>query len=326
VPVKNFKKFSKIKRVGHDQNQGMFEEDGELIIKEKLDGANFRFTFNEDAELVFGSKNVEYVDEEGEPAYSSEDYEKLDSRFEAAIDHVREVTDLRGQTMTRNYGSLTFFGENMVKHSLDYEWSDTPQFIGFDIYDHDEERWLSTEEAYRIFEKLGLETAPIIARMPAEEFDPEEFGAEHESQYRDGLAEGVVLINEGAEENHRSGFNTRSKMVTEEFKEKHEQATSANHGNEQPKGHQKLADKYCTDGRIKKHIHKMRDEGYELGMHLMSPENGEGLFMRVAKDIVEEEWREIAESSWTIDFKEFRNVVATRCANKLQAHMQGEAS
>jgi len=58
----------------------------------------------------------------------------------------------------------------------------------------------------------------------------------------------------------------------------------------------------------------------------MSPEDGEGLYRRVAKDIIEEEWEEIAESNWKIDFAEFRNVVAGQCAPTLKSVMQGEAS
>jgi len=316
------KKFDKIKRIGHKQNQGMLEE-GRLVIKEKLDGSNFRFTVTEvDGEynLLFGSRNVEYKID-GVPDYA----ENVASQFEQVVQDLREKLD--AERIAKLYGTeYTFFGENMVKHSLEYDWGDTPQFIGFDVHSHEEGRYLSTDEAFKIFETLGLETAPIVARVPADNFDAEEFDPAQESRYRDGAAEGVVIINEDMDENGLSGFNTRGKMVTEEFKEKHEQSSNANHSGGSPQGAKQLRDKYCTDARIKKHVNKMLEEDYDLGMELMSPDNGDGLYMRVAHDIVDEEPWDVMSSSWTIDFKEFRNLVAGRCAMVLKRKMQGEAS
>jgi len=316
------KKFPKVKSIGHRNNSGMLKE-GEIIIKEKLDGANFRFTVNKvdgEYKLFFGSRNVVYKIGD-EPDYE----ENVDSRFKAAIKHVRDNVD--PERVADVFGTqYTFFGENMVKHSLEYDWDNTPQFIGFDIYNHDTEEYLSTESAYSFFNSLGLETAPIIARMDSENFDPEEFDPAQESEYRDGAGEGVVIINTDMEENDRSGFSTRAKMVTEEFEEKHDQTSDSNHQDQQPDGHTKIANKYATDARIKKHVHKMRDEGYELGMHLMNPDGGDGLFMRVVDDIMEEEYEEIARSSHTVDFKELRNTIAGRCAPVLKSVMQGEAA
>lgn len=318
------KKYSKIKRVGHDQNQGMFENpDDQLIIKEKLDGANFRFTFNEDDQLVFGSKNVEYIDEDGEPAYDSSDYEKLDSRFTNAIEYIREEVDVSGKTWQR----YTFFGENMVSHSLEYEWEKIPQFIGFDVYDHAEYRWLTVKEAYNLFDKLGLETAPIIMSVDAGAFKQKHNSEEGfpipESQWRDGKGEGVVIINTDKEENDRSGFNTRAKLVTEEFKEKHKEATGARQSVEAIHGHEKAVSKFCTDQRIRKRIHAMQNEGRKLGMDLMAnKDNSKGLPMRVAMDIVEEEYDGFVSSNWKVDFKEFRSLVAKRCVHVLKQEVQ----
>jgi len=41
-----FKKYPSIKRIGHEQNDGMLEN-GYLVVKEKEDGANFRATWDE---------------------------------------------------------------------------------------------------------------------------------------------------------------------------------------------------------------------------------------------------------------------------------------
>lgn len=314
------KKFDKVKRAGHKYNQGMFQE-GELVIKEKLDGANFRFTVTENGELLFGTRNVEYKID-GEPDYE----ENVDSRFKAAIEHVREQVD--AERVRDIYGTqYTFFGENMVKHSLDYDWENTPQFVGFDVYDEDAEKYLHTDQAYNLINKIGLACAPIIERLPAEDFDISEFDAAQESEFRDGAGEGVVIINEDAEENDLSGFNTRAKMVTDEFEEKHEESMGGGkQDGDEPEGHNILVRRYCTDGRINKHIHKMRDEGRDLSMQLMAnQDDSTGLPIRVAQDIVEEEYEDIVRLDQAVDFKRFRSDVATQCVSRLRAMMQGEA-
>jgi len=100
------KKYTKIRRIGHDRNNEILDN-GKLILKEKLDGANFRFTVTEidgEQKFLFGSKNVEYKID-GEPDYK----ENVDGRFTDAIEHIRENCD------PANFNpDFTYFAENMV--------------------------------------------------------------------------------------------------------------------------------------------------------------------------------------------------------------------
>lgn len=317
------KKYEKIKRVGHDQNQGMFQNpDDQLLIKEKLDGANFRWTYNHDGQPVFGSKNVEYKIE-GKPDYS----ENVDGRFTNAIQHIRNNVDIEKSNILDRPSRYTFFGENMVSHSLEYKWDETPQVIGFDIYDHKKDKFREQEFVDAVFGELGVTTAPVTMSMTVEGFR-EAHGSEDgfpipESEYRDGKGEGVVIINRDMEENDRSGFNTRAKLVTEEFKEKHKEATGANQSVEAVDDHEKAVSKFCTDARIRKHINKMQNHGRELGMEMMENSGDhDGLPIRVAKDIVEEEYDSFVTSNWRLDFKDFRSLVAKRCVHVLKQEVQ----
>jgi len=274
------KKYTKIRRAGHDRNKRMFQNPNDnLVLKEKYDGANFRFTITENAQFLFGSKNVEYKID-GEPDYD----ENIDGRFKSAIEWVRENCNPENFSCNR-----TYFVENMVKHSLDYNWDEVPEVIGFDVYDHEKDRYLGPKKAHKVLEDRGIPTACIVDEVKVKDFDPSEYEIP-ESEYRDGKAEGVVVINNDLEEDSRSGFSTRSKTVTEEFKEKHKEATGARQSVEAIHGHEKIVSKYCTDGRIRKHIEKMKDEGRSLGMELMGNEGDSvGLPMRVSTDIIEEE-------------------------------------
>lgn len=313
------KKYTKIRRIGHRRNDHMLQN-GELILKEKLDGANFRFTVMEhegELKFLFGSKNVEYKIK-GEPDYE----ENVDARFKDAIDWVCENCD--PENFNPDY---TYFAENMVKHSLDYNFEDMPQVIGFDIYDHSTESYKDTPVAYEIFHQHGIETAPIVndEDVKAELFDPEEYEIP-ESNFRDGKMEGVVIINTEQEEDDRSGFSTRAKMVTDEFAEKHKKATGARQSKEAVHGYERIVSKYCTDARIKKTIGKMRDEGRHLGMELMgNKDSSPGLPIRVSVDILEEEADEIVRRNDSIDMKKFRSLAAKRCVHVLRQKIQRNA-
>lgn len=315
------KKYTKIRRLGHSRNADTVRNpEDQLIFKEKMDGANFRFTLNGDSKLVFGSKNVEYKIN-GEPDYE----ENVDGRFKDAIDHVKDTLENEDGIVPEPYAHLTFFVENMVKHSLEYDWQNTPQVIGFDIYDEEEEKYLSWKETKRIFDKLGIKTTPIVDKKTVEEFDPENYEIP-ESNFREGKMEGVVIINQDQEEDERSGFNTRAKMVTDEFKEKHKKSTGARQSVEAIKGHEKIISKYCTDGRIRKHIQKMRDEGRDLGKELMGSQgDSEGLPIRIAVDIIEEEADHIVRRNDEMNWKNYRSLIADRCLRVIEQEMQKAA-
>jgi len=307
------KKYTKIRRLGHERNQGILQR-GNLILKEKLDGANFRFTVTEDGEVLCGSKNVEYNDEED-----------VDGRFADAIEYVKDKFD-EIEASSIYFPRYTFFAENMVPHSLEYPFEEMPQVIGFDVYDHEEEKYLSHKDAYELFNLLGFETAPIVDSFDAENFDQEDYEIP-ESDYRDGKMEGVVIINQELHEDQRSGFSTRAKMVTDEFAEKHKKATGARQSKEAIHGHEKIVSKYCTDGRIRKHINKMKNEGRTLGMELMgNKEDSVGLPVRVSTDIMEEEADEIVRRNDKLNWKKYRSLVADRCVYVLRQEIQKNAS
>jgi len=324
--MSQLKHFDKIKRLGHDRTTDVVKNpEHELIFKEKLDGANFRAKVIETTEgeykWLFGSRNVEYKKEGGKPDYS----ENVDGRFTEAIQAVREKVN--PEYVAETYGTQhTFFFENMVPHSLDYPFEEMPQVIGFDIYNHELGIYKPVEAANEIFHDLGFKTAPVIEKKKVEEFEPENYEIP-ESQFRDGKMEGVVIINEGVEEDQKSGFNNRAKLVSEEFSEKHKKKTGARMSKEAVKGHEKLVSKYCTDARIEKIIHKMRDEGRELGMQMMeNKEESLGLVLRVAKDIFEEESRELVSRNDTFNLRNFRDLIGDRCVYVLRQEITKNAT
>lgn len=302
-----FKKYPSIDRIGHDDNNGILDG-GYIVVQEKMDGANFRFTWDEDGErIVFGSRNIEYWNEKD-----------IDSAFTHAVEYVREHADESVLTeLADDYDAITVFGEAMHAHTLEYgepepgdaqTWVDVPNFLGFDVWTRTE-GFLDWNEVADIIETIGLETVPIVYTGLAEEWscptDDEEFP---ESEYRDGIPEGVVIKNEITDQT--------AKVRTQQFKESHGTQTVADPDEYEPSDATVLARKYTTEARVLKQIHTYRDRGEEVSMSLM-----EELWRDVFDDIIEEEYDTIFLGNHTINTKEFRSEVASITADVLQRYL-----
>jgi hypothetical protein len=179
---------------------------------EKMDGPNFRFGTDGD-QLVFGSRNQVYRDRDQIPGPLQHAVEYIDARV--------DPDDLRP--------GATYFGEAMHEHTLEYDWESVPDVLGFAVYDHETDVFKSWPQARREFDRLGIDTVPQVALLPPEDLSPEY--EIPDSEYRDGIAEGVVFWHENA---------TRAKLRSEEFREKHDGNTSGPEDFEPSDGHEVL--------------------------------------------------------------------------------------
>jgi hypothetical protein len=296
------KKYPKIRRLGHPDTDGLFS-DGEVVVHEKMDGANFRIHVDSDArEITFGSRNLDY---------STVPNEDVPKNFRPTIEWVsREIDAHTLYNLADNLGDMTLFGESMHSHTLDYPWEEMPRFLGFDVFiedgPNDMSGWLRHGEAMDVFQAGNLPVAPVLDVDDAENINPSDY-EEIESQFRDGIAEGVVMKN--------ASCDTRAKLITEAFAEKHESA-KAGTDNGGPSDESRLADKYTgSNRRIEKTIEKMvNDEGRKLEMPLM-----EDLPQRVLRDIGEEEGASLLlDEDAVLDLHQFRKQINRRCANELR--------
>lgn len=301
------KKYPKIKRLGHPETEGILAGERPLFIMEKVDGANFRFTIDEENDrILFGSRNCAFKNEEDTA-----------NSFRHAVDSVRNSTGVddiksvvrEGGVISSDHKSekLTFFGEAMHKHTIQYSdvhgkeigWKGVPSFIGFGVWCSKHDSFLTTGTAKEMYEELGLPFTNIIGRVNPGDF-MEEYGTDFvpDSEYYDGKAEGVVISN--------PDNGLQAKLVSEEFAEKHGSVNSgADEAGMDGYDTAEVVQTYCTESRIRKHIHKLQDEGHDLGRPMMSE-----LPIRVTKDIIEEEAHEFASSGWVVDFKDLRSRVA----------------
>jgi chorismate mutase len=285
------KKYPKIKRIGDSVNNGILES-GYLYVQEKLDGANFRFTYDEEEDrIVFGSRNVEYWNEKD-----------TDKAFEHAVEYIREQVD---KEKMRDLGDLVFFGEAMHEHTLDYDWESVPSFIGFDVYDQEEDVFWTPAEMELSFDALNLPTAPVVYDGIHESYNNVEVP---ESVYRDGVAEGIVIKN--------IDTGQQAKVRSKDFKEKHGGQSVSNPDEYEPDDSVVLARDFTTEARVLKMIHKYEDRGRDIEMSIM-----EDLWRDIFEDIIEEEFETIFLGNYNIDTKQFRSEVASITADVLQSYL-----
>lgn len=291
-----FSKYSKIRQLGDEENKDIFLNSSDIIhIQEKVDGANFRFYINNDGIIIFGSRTQQLNSNEGEDT-------NMQKNFMRCVNHIRGCL---GDKNLEQYKGLIFYGECMVKHTIGYDWENTPPFLGFDIFDTLSDKFVSVEGMYGTYHNLGLVAVPLIKSILASEI--KEFTDEDvpKSKFYGGQAEGVVFKN--------SEKQIYAKYVRDAFKEKNKKEFGGN------KKHAETDEDYftavyCTNARIEKIIWKLTDDGNKLHLSMMPL-----LIKAVYKDIWEENWSEIVSTKQkTINFDKLKKSFTQRCFHVLQ--------
>jgi len=295
-------KYPSVSRIGHEANEGILST-GDLLVQEKMDGANFRFTWShEQGRILFGSRNVEWTNEND-----------TNKRFREAVEYVRENIDL---TTFRDHAEMfdgfTVYGEAMMPHTLEYDWDETPSVIVYDVFDDLNGWW---NRPYEMAETLALPAAPVLYEGPAESFTEDQLDVPW-SEYRSmGVAEGIVI------KNNETG--QKAKFRSAEFKELHgnQDSNSDDAAGYQDDASKELAATFTTPARVKKEIAKMRDEGETVGMSMMDV-----LWKRVFNDVIGEEFETIFHGEYVLNTKRFRSEVAAITAEVLQDVLSSPAS
>jgi hypothetical protein len=293
-----FKTYDKIHQLGHEENKDIFSNPNTLVcLQEKVDGANFRI-YIKDGKLIFGSRTQQLTSDEGEDT-------NLQKNFNRAVRYVRDK--LKDKDLSK-YNDMILFTENMVKHTINYNWDITPAVIGYDIFQNND--YIDWNYAKIIFQELGLEFVPIIKECKVNELTlPITDEQVPISKYTMQQAEGIV-------------FKTLSpriygKYVRTAFKEKNKEVFGGKKKYAKD-DEEYLTSVYCTNYRIEKVILKLIDEGMSLEMTMMNK-----LPKRVYEDIWEENLKEIIYlKQRTINFETFKKEVTKRCLNVLQQMIQ----
>lgn len=288
------KRYPKLRYPGHEEVQDI-DSTGSIVITEKLDGSNFRFTYTEDDGYTFGSRNT------------FGDSLNCD-QFSDPIAYVEETCDVDTLvTLQEDYGQLVVFGEAMLPHTISYEWEQTPLFVGFDVWNIDKQVFHHTEHSKEIIEDIGLPFTPIIDEVAVDDLDGWDRGIP-QSAYYDGKAEGIVM------KNHDT--STYCKIVRDDFKEKRDIKFGGK--NRSLSDTEKIVEEYVTPARVESVAHQLVDDGewntIELPMMEILPE-------AVLRDTMAEEGGNLVmQENVEIDTGELRSQVSKRCVGVIK-HM-----
>ena len=169
---------------------------GDVVIEEKLDGANVGFSIYPDGRLRLQNRG-QYL----ESPYQGQ-FSRLNSWLAIHQDRLESAL----------YPDLILFGEwCAARHSLNY--SHLPDwFIGFDIYDRSHGRFWSTRRRDQVLAEIGITAAPRIFQGKTDLLTLERLLADKASLFLDGPMEGLVIRKEDGD-----WLNDRAKLVRAEF-------------------------------------------------------------------------------------------------------------
>lgn len=295
-----FRKYTKIKAYGNEENKDILANGNDvIIIEEKMDGSNISF-FIKNGNIIFGSKKLQITSDEGEDT-------KVQKQFERCVAFIRDK--LKDKDLSILDGMIVY-GENMVQSTLVYDWDNTPIFLAFDVFDVANDRYLAHDDKYAVFEEYGFESVPWIELTQAKDVNPniEEYyisTSKYAPKDNPFKAEGVVIKNYAKQ--------IFAKYVREEFKEDNKKVFGG--GKKDAKNDDEvIVAKYCTNARINKQIYSMiNEEGIALEMAMMKQ-----LPNKVWEDIIEEEYKTILTTKYKLDISNIRKMVAKRCLEVLK--------
>jgi hypothetical protein len=172
----------------------------DVVVEEKLDGANLGFSLSPDGELRAQNRG-QYL------------FAPHAGQFARLPDWLLLHGDrLRAALAPQASDGLMLFGEwCAARHSLSYDhlpdW-----FLLFDVYDRNQSRFWSTPRRNAVANTLGLATVPRLlkGRFTLPQLKDALNG--QQSQFRQGALEGVVIRRESAE-----WCEARAKLVRPDF-------------------------------------------------------------------------------------------------------------
>jgi ATP-dependent RNA circularization protein (DNA/RNA ligase family) len=167
----------------------------EIVVEEKIDGANLGISFNTAGELRLQNRGA-YLSS----PYSGQ-WKKLSEWLDQKLDKFFDILD----------DQYIVFGEwCYAQHSIFYknlpDW-----FLGFDIYDKNNKKFLSYYHRNDLFKELGIASVPFISRG---RFNLDDLKGLllRKSDFTDELLEGLYLRFDSGE-----WLGGRAKLVRPEF-------------------------------------------------------------------------------------------------------------
>lgn len=263
------KKFMDVVRLGHKTTLGVLSEGDNIIIQEKLDGANSSFRRDEDAIRAF-SRNHELSEENTLNGFY---------QFAQALDAEKLLE------------GVIYFGEFLNPHKVKYpEYQ--KQFFLYDIFNTFTNEYVNFSMVRDEARRLNLNLIPVLYEGEYQSFEHlQSFVGKTMLGGRLGdeeIGEGIICKNVNYV--NRFGNQVYVKLVTDAFREVQKQKAPKDPKIELTQ-EQVFVNQTVTAPRVEKFLHKFVDEGI-LDEHYGIEDMGtilKNMNTRIKEDIIKEE-------------------------------------
>lgn len=293
------KKFMDVVRLGHKSTVDVLRAGDNIVIQEKLDGANASFTM--DSGTLYAFSRNRQLDES--------------NTLGGFYNFVLNTFDSRKNLLNDDY---IYFGEWLNPHKVKYEGYEK-QFFLFDIYSKSKQQYLDFKEVEHEAITLNINLIPVFYEGKYESFEQlESYIGQTKVNGKLGdkqLGEGIIVKNVSYRD--RFGNQMFVKLVVDEFREVQKQKKAKNPTEFMNTSEYILAESFATKGRIDKIIYKLRDEGV-IGKDIHKKDIGvifKECNLRTYEDILKEESDSLVDIN-VEDFRKFTSNFAKKYARE----------
>jgi len=269
-----YRSYPKIHRLGKEETDGILDK--EVIVQEKVDGANVSIFWHE-GKVRCGSRTRMLPEDES--------FNGFQEAVKANVTLQRYLEDNK---------HLILYGEWLVKHTITYPDEAYRKIYLFDIYDTQEQLNLDQDTVRETADKIGLEYPFIFA---VGSVTPEIIDAFVGKSAIAPAGEGVVL--KSSHFKNKFGDHVYAKVVHQKFKESNAIVFGGNNKHSDTYWEMYVVNKYCTTGRVQKIMQKLQSETDKR----LDMEHTPRVAGTCYHDMITEEIWEICKKVPALDFK-----------------------
>jgi hypothetical protein len=318
-----FLKYPKIKRLGHEDTDGILT--GDVMVEEKIDGANTS-VWIENGTLKCASRTRE-----------------LTGGFNGFVDYVNKHDGIK--SYLNEFPNHRLYGEWLVKHTIPYSEESYKQFYLFDIFVMPQE--LVKVNVLPEMTQEEIEEAKMVETIRAGKWMPRswimEQAAKHDiktpevfAELQDPLpdaineyvgkttlgekGEGVVVKNEKFI--NKWGARVCAKVVTQEFKEDNAIVFGGNNKHSETYSEMKMVNEFMTAPRIKKVMQKLQPTIDKR----LDKEHTSRIIQTAYHDMFEEELWSFVKKHKKMDFDNLQRLACRKAAKIYHDLLDGHES
>lgn len=237
------KKYMDIERLKDKYVDG-FQPGDNIIVQEKIDGANFSIKYDEESNSI--------------KAFSRKRMLDLGNNLRGAWEWSQRLNENLVQEVLGN--TLILFGEWLVAHTIVYPDDKYQNAFFYDVWDRETEKYLTQDKVKDIVERLGLYYVPVF-------YEGGFISWEHlkwfvgKTDLGGESGEGIVVKNMTRLNDPNTMLPFYTKIVADKFAEKKSIKKFDEGKLERRAKLQSIVESVVTEGRVRKLVHKMVDEG-----------------------------------------------------------------